>query len=196
MRGGRCPPPKSRPEPRALSAPSLGTNPWRPMPPRRPRLIKGLPAPRALSSPTRTFNKILWETVIYSMALALPLRTREVAPADSGPSRQKLMLLAAQNTRSAGRRPFSSEVRLLDDPSQNHFWSSCSQKVRTSAYGIDEVMGRTSPKIAPPRFVGPLNHGRFVHNAAPPYHNLFRPFRYHPGAPRSPLKPVETASGC
>ena len=34
-------------------------------PPRRPRLIKGLPAPRALSSPTRTSNKILWETVIY-----------------------------------------------------------------------------------------------------------------------------------
>ena len=31
--------------------------------------------------------------------------------ADSGPSRQKLMLLAAQNARSAGRRPFSSEPR-------------------------------------------------------------------------------------
>ena len=36
------------------------------MPPRRPRLIKGLPAPRALSSSRRIFNKILRETVIYS----------------------------------------------------------------------------------------------------------------------------------
>ena len=59
------PPPKSRPEPRTLSAPSLGNNPWRPMPPRRPRLIKGLPAPRALSSSRRIVNKILRETVIY-----------------------------------------------------------------------------------------------------------------------------------
>ena len=57
-------------------------------------------------------------------------------------------------------------------------------------------MGRRVPKSTPPRFEGPLNHGRFVHNAAPPYHTLFRPFRYHPGAARSPLKPVETASGC
>eukprot|EP01045_Picozoa_sp_COSAG04_P007166 COSAG04_NODE_367_length_15823_cov_6.139977_10_plen_93_part_00 len=67
------PPHKSRPEPRALGAPSLGTNPWRPMPPRRPRLIKGLPAPRALSSPTRIITKILWETVIYSAAIS-PLK--------------------------------------------------------------------------------------------------------------------------
>ena len=57
-------------------------------------------------------------------------------------------------------------------------------------------MERRGPKIAPPRFEGPLNHGRFVHNAAPPYHTLFRPFRYHPGVVHSPLKPVETASGC
>ena len=57
-------------------------------------------------------------------------------------------------------------------------------------------MERTGPKIAPPRFEGPLNHGRFVHNSAPPYHNLFRPLRYHPGAARSALKPVGTASGC
>ena len=57
-------------------------------------------------------------------------------------------------------------------------------------------MGAEVPKSTPPRFEGPLNHGRFVHNAAPPYHTLFRPFRYHPGAARSPLKPVETASGC
>ena len=58
------------------------------------------------------------------------------------------------------------------------------------------VWGAEVPKSTPPRFEGPLNHGRFVHNAAPPYHTLFRPFRYHPGAARSPLKPVETASGC
>ncbi len=45
-------------------------------------------------------------------------------------------------------------------------------------------------------FLEAPNNVRFVHNAAPPYHTLFRPFRYHPGAARSPLKPVETASGC
>ena len=45
-------------------------------------------------------------------------------------------------------------------------------------------------------FLEAPNNVRYVHNAAPPYHTLFRPFRYHPGAARSPLKPVETASGC
>ena len=45
-------------------------------------------------------------------------------------------------------------------------------------------------------FLEAPNNVRFVYNAAPPYHTLFRPFRYHPGAARSPLKPVETASGC
>ena len=45
-------------------------------------------------------------------------------------------------------------------------------------------------------FLEAPNNVRFVHNAAHPYHTLFRPFRYHPGAAHSPLKPVETASGC
>ena len=58
------------------------------------------------------------------------------------------------------------------------------------------VWGAEVPKSTPPRFEGPLNHGRFVHNAAPPYHTLFRPFRCHPGVVHSPLRPVETASGC
>ena len=61
---------------------------------------------------------------------------------------------------------------------------------------IAQVWGAEVPKSPPPMFEGPLNHGRFVHNSAPPYHNLFRPLRYHPGAARSALKPVETASGC
>ena len=59
---------KSRPEPRALSALSLGINPRRSTPPCRPRLIKGLPAPRALRSSPRNVNKILWETMIYFWA--------------------------------------------------------------------------------------------------------------------------------
>ena len=45
-------------------------------------------------------------------------------------------------------------------------------------------------------FLEAPNSVRFVHNAALPYHPPFRPFRYHPGADRTPLKPVETASGC
>ena len=45
-------------------------------------------------------------------------------------------------------------------------------------------------------FLEAPNNVRFVHNAALPYHPPSRPFRYHPGAARSPLKPVETASGC
>ena len=46
------------------------------------------------------------------------------------------------------------------------------------------------------RFVVPRNDGRFVHGAAFSYRPPFRPFRYHPNAARSPLKPIETASGC
>ena len=46
------------------------------------------------------------------------------------------------------------------------------------------------------RFVARPNDGRFVHNAAFSYRPPFRPFRYHPNAARSPLKPIETASGC
>ena len=46
------------------------------------------------------------------------------------------------------------------------------------------------------RFVAPRNDGRFVHNATFSYRPPFRPFRYHPNAARSPLKPIETASGC
>ena len=61
---------------------------------------------------------------------------------------------------------------------------------------LPQLNPNTQYGVLPPRFEGPLNHGRFVHNAAPPYHALFRPFRYHPGAARSPLKLVETASYC
>ena len=46
------------------------------------------------------------------------------------------------------------------------------------------------------RFVARRNDGRFVHNATFSYRPPFRPFRYHPNAARSPLKPIETASGC
>ena len=46
------------------------------------------------------------------------------------------------------------------------------------------------------RFVARPNDGRFVHNAAFSYRPPFRPFIYHPNAARSPLKPIETASGC
>jgi len=46
------------------------------------------------------------------------------------------------------------------------------------------------------RLLAPRNDGRFVHNATFSYHPPFRPFRYHPNAARSPLKPIETASGC
>ena len=45
-------------------------------------------------------------------------------------------------------------------------------------------------------FLEAPNNVRFVHNAALPYHPPFRTFRYHPGAARSPLKPVGAASGC
>ena len=37
---------------------------------------------------------------------------------------------------------------------------------------------------------------RFVHTTARPYHPPFRPFRCHPDAVHSLLKPVETAGGC
>ena len=40
------------------------------------------------------------------------------------------------------------------------------------------------------------NGRRFVHTTARPYHPPFRPFRRHPNAVRSLLKPVETAGGC
>ena len=40
------------------------------------------------------------------------------------------------------------------------------------------------------------NGRRFVHTTAQPYHPPFRPFRYHPEAAYSLLKPVETAGGC
>ena len=40
------------------------------------------------------------------------------------------------------------------------------------------------------------NGRRFVHTTAQPYRPPLRPFRYHPGAVRSLLKPVETAGGC
>ena len=46
------------------------------------------------------------------------------------------------------------------------------------------------------RFVVRPNDDRFVHNAAFSYRPPFRPFRYHPNAARSPLKPIETSSGC
>ena len=40
------------------------------------------------------------------------------------------------------------------------------------------------------------NGRRFVHTTAQPYRPPLRPFRCHPDAVRSLLKPVETAGGC
>ena len=40
------------------------------------------------------------------------------------------------------------------------------------------------------------NGRRFVHTTAQPYRSSLRPFRCHPDAVRSLLKPVETAGGC
>ena len=51
-------------------------------------------------------------------------------------------------------------------------------------------------ELAPKEFVAPRNDGRFVHNATFSYRPPFRYFRYHPNTARSPLKPIETASGC
>ena len=40
------------------------------------------------------------------------------------------------------------------------------------------------------------NGRRFVHTTAQAYRPPFSPFRHHPDAVRSLLKPVETAGGC
>ena len=78
----------------------------------------------------------------------------------------------------------------------------------TKPWGTRPARGRPVPAQLWPSQVGSWsevaqttikwrrNGRRFVHTTARPYHPPFRPFRRHPNAVHSLLKPVETAGGC
>ena len=110
-------------------------------------------------------------------------------------------LLGALALLLAEQQPASDPAEALRQSTAAHdqaksTWAGCEIEVVVESIMYRTVESALRPSWPLRRFVARPNDGRFVHNAVFSYRPPFRPFRYHPNAARSPLKPIETASGC